>query len=268
MIKTFDDDFDIRKIANSGQCFRFRELNDNTFENTAFNRTIRIRQIDSRSLDFDCDEKEFDNIWNAYFDLENNYRSIREMTIGDCFLSDCSEKGAGIRILRQDPFEALISFIISQRKSIPAIKTSIERLSDACGEPIDKTHHAFPTAKAILLCDDKLLASCGLGYRLSYIKNAAETFVSDSALINELNKLSDDELFEKLKSFNGVGDKVASCTALFGFHRLDFFPKDVWIKRALESKYPKGFDFEKYTPYNGVIQQYIFFSYRPGLTEL
>lgn len=268
MIKKFDDDFDIRKIANSGQCFRFKEKEKGTFENVAMGRIIRIKQVDAHSLDFDCSVEEFENIWSKYFDLRTNYENIRELTSGDPFLCACADKGAGIRILRQDAFETFISFIISQRKSIPAIKTSIERLSEACGERIDTTHYAFPTALTIQSCDDDLLASCGLGYRLSYIKNAASTFLSDSALPTLLNELPDELLFEKLKTFNGVGDKVASCTALFGFHRLDFFPKDVWIKRALESKYPNGFNYEKYAPYNGVIQQYIFFSYRPGLTEL
>lgn len=268
MIVKIDDDFDIRKIANSGQCFRFKETQNDIFENVAMGRILRIRQIDPHTLDFDCSDEEFKNIWSNYFDLCTDYKSIRESVSDDCFLSSCAQKGAGIRILRQDAFETFISFIISQRKSIPAIKTSIERLSAACGTKIDNTHYAFPTALAIQSCDDDLLAPCGLGYRLPYIKSAASTFVSDSALPSLLNELSDDELFEKLKTFNGVGDKVASCTALFGFHRLDFFPKDVWIKRALENKYPHGFDYEKYTPYNGVLQQYIFFSYRPGLTDL
>lgn len=268
MIKKFNDDFDIRKIANSGQCFRFKEIDENVFENIAFGKILKIRALENGAADFDCDEKEFDAVWTKYFDFETDYRNIREMTSEDPFLNRCAADGAGIRILRQDTFETFVSFIISQRKSIPAIKTSVERLCSLSGEKIDGSHYAFPSPETILNCDDASLAACGLGYRLSYIKNAAEAFASDSNLIDKLSSLSDAELFEELKTYNGVGDKVASCTALFGFHRLDFFPKDVWIKRALETKYPKGFDFDKYAPYNGVIQQYIFFSYRPGLTDL
>ncbi len=268
MIKEFTDDFDIRKIANSGQCFRFNEIDDNLFENIAFEKVLKIRFLGNNTYDFDCDEKEFDDIWKDYFDLETDYRIIRSLTANDPLLKQWSDDGAGIRILRQDSFEALISFIISQRKSIPAIKTSIERLCSACGVKINSSCFAFPTPEAIQACDSNILAGCGLGYRLSYIKKAAEAFAFDSTLTEKLSSLSDDDLFFELKNFNGVGDKVASCTALFGFHRLNFFPKDVWINRALESKYPQGFDYEKYEPYNGVIQQYIFFSYRPGLTEL
>lgn len=267
MIISFDDDFNIRRIANSGQCFRFIEKENEIFENTALGHVLRMRQTGEAKVDFDCDSAEFDNFWRSYFDLDTNYSDIRKKAANDPFLNYCCSNGVGIRILKQDSWETFISFIISQRKSIPAIKTSIERLSRACGAKLSENSHAFPTSEAILSCDPSLLESCGLGYRLPYIIEAAESYANGSFSVPRLNSLSDEKLFEELKKYNGVGDKVASCTALFGFHRLDFFPKDVWIKRALENKYPQGFDFDLYAPYNGVIQQYIFFSYRPGLTD-
>ena len=106
------------------------------------------------------------------------------------------------------------------------------------------------------------LANCGLGYRLPYILKAAELFYEEPDITERLDKLTDEELLEELKKMQGVGDKVASCIALFGFHRLNFFPKDVWINRALDEHFPDGFDMNLYAPYNGVIQQYIFYAYR------
>ena len=167
-----------------------------------------------------------------------------------------------MRILNQDKWEMAVSFIISQRKSIPAIKTSIERLSALCGDRIDNDTFAFPTPVQILSAKSDKLAECGLGYRLPYILSAAELFFREPDIVSRLEKLSDDELLEELKKMQGVGDKVASCISLFGFHRLDSFPKDVWINRALAEHFPKGYDFETYRPYNGIIQQYIFYAYR------
>lgn len=262
MLFTPQDDFNLLRIADSGQCFRFNRISDNEYSVIAYGKSLIIKDLLNGSFEFDCSKEEFDNLWSQYFDLKTNYSEIRNMTSDDAFLNRCALFSEGIRILNQDKWEMVISFIISQRKSIPAIKTSIERISMLCGDKISEGVYAFPTPGQILSCPSDKLAACGLGYRLSYIQKAAELFYESPDFIDELELLSDEELLDKLKTMQGVGDKVASCIALFGFHRLNFFPKDVWINRALEKHYPSGFDFNKYAPYNGVIQQYIFFSYR------
>lgn len=262
MIFSPKDDFNLARIADSGQCFRFNQTDTNEYSVIAFGKYLKIKDLGQKSFELNCSEKEFDEIWKSYFDLDTNYTAIRNKTKNDPFLKRCAAFSEGIRILNQDKWEMVISFIISQRKSIPAIKTSIERLATLCGDEISEGIYAFPSPFQILSCNQDRLAECGLGYRLEYIRKAAELFYENPNFISELELLSDEELLEKLKTMQGVGDKVASCIALFGFHRLNFFPKDVWINRALSEHYSNGFDFDKYAPYNGVIQQYIFFAYR------
>lgn len=262
MEKIIKDDFDLNVIANSGQCFRFNQSEDGYYKIVAFNKVLNLKNLGKDKFDLDCSKEDFDNIWRDYFDLNTNYSKIRKSVKDNPFLMECATSSIGMRMLKQDIWEMTVSFIISQRKSIPAIKTSIERLCELCGDKINDTDYAFPTPIQILSTDAGRLSSCGLGYRLSYILSAAETFYSNPSYVADLKKLDDESLFEELKKMQGVGDKVASCIALFGFHRLNFFPKDVWINRALEEHFPNGFDMNLYAPFNGIIQQYIFYAYR------
>lgn len=262
MIFKPEDDFNLLRIADSGQCFRFNQISNKEYRIIAYGEVLNIKELNNNSYDFSCTKKEFDTIWANYFDLDTTYATIRELAKDDSFLSDCAKFSEGIRILNQDKWEMTISFIISQRKSIPAIKTSIERLSALCGDKIADNIYSFPTPIQILNCDQNRLMECGLGYRLPYIIKAAETLYENPKFFKELEALDDEELLSKLKTMQGVGDKVASCIALFGFHRLNFFPKDVWINKALDKYYPNGFDMNKYAPFNGVIQQYIFYAFR------
>ncbi|MCR4648448.1 MAG: DNA-3-methyladenine glycosylase 2 family protein [Lachnospiraceae bacterium] len=256
------DDFDLEVIAESGQCFRFNKAENNTYRIVAFGRVLTIEKIKENTFKLDCSKDDCKKIWYPYFDMDTDYSAIRKKVGDNTFLKECADYSKGMRILRQDKWEMIISFIISQRKSIPAIKTSIERLSKICGDKIDDENHAFPTPIQILSVSPEKLASCGLGYRLDYIIKAAEMFYENPLLVEEMDKLDDEKLFEELKKLQGVGDKVASCVALFGYHRLNFFPKDVWINRALCEHFPDGYDMSLYAPYNGVVQQYIFFAYR------
>ncbi|RKM54699.1 DNA-3-methyladenine glycosylase 2 family protein [Butyrivibrio sp. X503] len=261
-----DDDFDLEKIADSGQCFRFNKSGDG-YSVTALDKHLFIKQISDNEFDFDCSKKDYEEFWRSYFDLDVSYKKIRGMIDkNDEYLFEAAEYGKGIRILKQDPWEMLISFIISQRKNIPAIKASIEKLCAVVGREI-KTEknangdniYAFPKPGEMAKLSDKELSSCGLGYRDKYVKKAANDVLSGEAELYKWQDLSDDDLMERLLKLFGVGVKVANCEILFGYHRLDAFPKDVWINRVLELKYPEGFNFDKYKPYNGVMQQYLFF---------
>lgn len=265
MLITIQDDFDLKKIADSGQCFRFNEDGDG-YSVVALDKHVFVKEISKGQYEFSCDEAEFENFWKRYFDLDTNYSGIRglvDKTL-DPYLFYASEYGKGIRILKQDPFEMLISFIISQRKNIPAIKASIEKLCRKAGYVIGKDSlgneiYSFPTAEKIAALSLKDLSECSLGYRDKYVLKAAQDVDSGAVDLDGFDKLSDEELMEELLKFFGVGVKVANCEILFGYHRLNAFPKDVWINRVLEYKYPKGFPFDKYAPYCGVMQQYLFF---------
>nr|WP_297769344.1 DNA glycosylase [uncultured Butyrivibrio sp.] len=271
MIVRIEDDFDLRKIADSGQCFRFNECGDG-YSVVAGDKYVFVRKVTpnddktGETLEFDCSEEEFDTFWKNYFDLDTNYRGIRGLIDAreDEYLYNASEYGTGIRILRQDPWEMLISFIISQRKNIPAIKASIEKICEAAGKKIatdkeGKDVFSFPTPEELSALSIEQLSACSLGYRDKYVKQAAMDVASGAVKLDEWAGLDDAGLMEKLLSLYGVGVKVANCEILFGYHRLDAFPKDVWINKVLDMKYPQGFLFDKYKPYNGVMQQYLFF---------
>ena len=262
---TLNDEIDLHKIAHSGQCFRWRDLGDGSFLIPAFGKVVKV--TGEQDLELSCTEEEFKDIWYQYFDLGTNYSSIRNMIDEkDSFLYNAGQAGKGMRILRQDPFETLISFIISQRKSIPAIKTSIEKVCRALGHPVGvfegEEIFSFPDLNDFMNADISKLEECSLGYRLPYILKTVEELGQNPGLLDEMKAMNDKDLIDRLMKFYGVGIKVANCTGLFGFHRIDLFPVDVWIKRALSDNYKDGFPFEKYSPYNGIMQQYIFEYYR------
>ena len=263
---------DLDKTEKSGQCFRWIKSGDG-FLIPAFGMLVNVTEnkggislevISSSKKKTSSDDIE--KIWSSYFDAELDYSKIRRMPDEkDKFLTEAAESGEGIRIIRQDPFETLITFIISQRKSIPAIKTSVERICGAVGRKIPGTDvYDFPTPEELARLTPDELASCGLGYRAPYIRYAAESFANGDFDADYLEGLDDETLLNTLMTLKGVGVKVANCTALFGFHRLDLFPIDVWIQRALDTYYDGSFPLEKYHPYNGIMQQYIF-AYRGKL---
>lgn len=265
--------FDIDQIAESGQCFRMTKVFDNVYGLIFRGRYIELSKkgilADGSSVvELSCEQEEFDIIWKDYFDINTDYSDILKMIDKDDeFLCRAADYGQGIRILRQDPWEMIISFIISQRKSIPAIRTSIERLASKCGDRIETPRgaaYSFPSAEQILSLSRSELDECGLGYRSKYITEISRRVVSGDFDVYALDKLSDEELKKELLNIYGVGVKVANCVMLFGYHRVDSFPEDVWIKRALGSFYPDGFPYEKYPGCAGIMQQYIFFYIRNG----
>ena len=268
LITHIEDDFDLNKIAGSGQCFRWEKINDNTFRIPHRGSCLRISDLGGGDYEADCTEEEFSGIWSNYFDLAENYRKIRSMIDPeeDPFLFRAAEQEKGIRILRQDPWEMLISFIISQNKNIPAIRNSVFLLAEACGEPekdkMGRPFYAFPTAEAVAALGEEDLKKCRLGYRCRYVHEAAKAVASGKIDLGRLAAAGEKSALAELTALYGVGVKVASCVQLFGLHDMDSFPRDVWINRVLENEYPKGYPFEKYSPYNGVFQQYMFAYYR------
>lgn len=251
-------DFSIEAIAESGQCFRITKCTDGSYSVNALGRVLNIRMEGDGEFIFSCDRDEFKKIWRQYFDLDKDYGVYRGLALpDDDYLRTAMSFGSGIRILNQEPWEMLISFIISQRKSVPAIRTSIERLSALFGKRIDDTHYSFPEPAALAGADNESLGACGLGYRTEYVREAARAVLSGEAELDEYKGLETAELLERLMKLKGVGIKVASCVALFGYHRLDTVPVDVWMKRVIAARYGGKLP-EEYAPYAGVLQQYLF----------
>lgn len=283
MVVEIKDDFDLTKIAESGQCFRWFRQESGAYRIIAGDRAIRIRKMDSCKYEISCSLADFNDTWRRYFDLDNSYEAVREQITPqrDAFLYEAAEYGNGIRILFQDPWEMIISFLISQRKSIPAIRTSIDRLCRAAGrvipreellfdsekelkitEEVSEEAYTFPTAWEICRLGRNGLDECGLGYRTEYVYRVAKAVADGAFDIEALSGLDDETLFNELLKLYGVGPKVANCVRLFGFHRLDAFPRDVWINKVVENEYGGDYPYERYRPFNGVMQQYMFFYYR------
>ena len=255
---------DIRKIAESGQTFRMSYDEKRSSESRSdVYRCIALDKICYAGAgSIDCPAED-DSFWKEYFDLGTSYESfIEAIDPEDLYLTRAAEFGKGIRILKQDPWEMLITFIISQRRSIPSIKTCVEALCRKWGKLLSCGLYAFPTADELAAASLEELSGCSLGYRAEYVYLAAQGASSGNIDLEGWRALNDEELTQKLLALRGVGPKVANCVSLFGFYRIGAFPIDVWIDRVLKEHYPEGFPMEMYKGYAGVMQQYMFYAAR------
>ena len=262
-------DFSLARTLDCGQCFRFDESRTHmgAFEGIAHGRFLRLSQPRAGSLVlFGVDEEEYARVWHRYFSFDRDWESIRADIEGRApALREAAAGAEGIRILTQDRFEALVSFIISQCNNIPRIKGLIEALSEKYGERIEgpggKCAYAFPTPEAILARPLSELTALKVGYRDEYIYSACRA-VCDG-ILDEISAAESTADAEKLvRSIHGIGAKVAACVLLFGFGRYDAFPVDVWMKRALARLFPGVRDYSAFGPYAGVAQQYMFYCER------
>lgn len=263
------NNFNLQQIADSGQCFRMNKVDEDKYGVIAYNKYVELEQIDDNTVEIYCNQEEYNEIWHDYFDMEYDYGSICERLINgeDKFLADAAKFGKGIRILQQEPFEILISFIISQNKNISAIKSSIESISKMFGQKKTNgkvTYYTFPTADELSSASLEELKETKLGYRDKYVHNAANLVKSSELDLNKLKAMNQEEAFKELNNIFGVGPKVANCISLYGLHHLDMVPVDLWIKRTLEEIYDNEFDWNKYKEYAGVVQQYMFYYMRSG----
>lgn len=272
MIKKRLTNFNLEQIADSGQIFRMNKQSDGSYDVISKDKFLKIEENKNGEFCFYCSQNDFDNYWHNFFDLEFDYSKIlKNIDKNDEFLSDACKFGSGIRILRQDLFETIISFIISQQNNIPKIKNTIEKLCEKFGEAKkDKEtgirYFAFPKAKD--LCKLENLQGLSLGYRDKYISKFSESVYNKEFSLKDLEKEESLEICKKkLLSIYGVGEKVANCIVLFSLHKINAFPIDTWMKKVIEIKYNGRFPFEKYDGYLGIIQQYLFF-YAKSLKNL
>lgn len=250
-------DFNLRDTLLCGQCFRFSENPDGSFKGVAFGRELVLAQK-SDSIVFYCDEKDFSDIWVNYFDLGQDYGEIKaELSALHPVLEEAARFAPGIRILRQEPFEALISFIISQNNNIKRISGIVERLCTLCGDQIKEGVFAFPRVDALAKLGSEDLAPIRAGFRAKYIVDAAQKVKSGELNLKSLESLEYDEAKKQLMKIKGVGPKVADCVLLYGLHRTEGFPMDVWMKRAMEKLFT-GVSPSDFGKYAGIAQQYIF----------
>jgi len=257
------DFFDIFQTFDCGQTFRFERTDEFTVEGVSHGKLLRLTQKDGEII-INRPISEFQGVWNHYLALDCDYKKINSsFALGsDEVLKAAASYGKGIRILRQDPWEALCSFIISQNNNIPRIKKIISALSEKFGEPFEdggKIFYAFPTAESLASAGADEIFALKTGFRAKYIADAAEKVASGEIDLNGISAMptADDE--RELMKIKGVGPKVASCALLFGFDKTDAFPIDVWVKKVFAKYYPSGFDINSFGANAGIAQQYLFY---------
>ncbi len=268
--------FKISQIFDCGQCFRFDPVENPRHKweigGVAHGRYVRLAQDAPDSLIiYNASAEDFENIWRHYLALDVDYAAVRAdiserfaAATGnrDVIMPKAMEYGDGIRILRQEAWEAVCSFIVSQNNNIPRIKKIIAAMSREWGEAIEydgEVHYSFPSAKALADAGEDAIFALKTGFRAKYIHDAACRAASGTLDFAAIGAASPEEASQLLCEVKGVGPKVAACAMLFGFDKTEAFPIDVWIKRVLAKYYPDGLDISALGRYAGIAQQYLFY---------
>lgn len=259
-------ELDLEKTFECGQCFRWNKKADGSYLGVAMDRAARLVSEDERIYIITKNDG-YGKLWYDYFDLGLDYEAIRNSLKGGEYFKSCADFGAGIRILRQEGWEALCSFIISQCNNIPRIKGIVETLCRLFGNEIcfeGEVMYTFPSADVVSGLTLHELEPLRCGYRAQYILSAAKVVASGGLDFESLKLMDTADAQAALMELSGVGAKVANCAVLFGLHKMDAFPIDVWMARALSEHFPKGFDPTSFGEYAGLAQQYIFYYARSG----
>lgn len=272
--------FELTHIFDCGQCFRWTRQDSGNYIGVAYGKVIEIEKKGKDVITYNTNIEDFNNIWIDYFDLSRNYTELKEKLSTDALLKKAVEFGYGIRLLQQEPFEIVISFIISANNRIPMIKKTIDNISRKWGDPIKykgNTYYSFPTVESLYRASESELEGCSTGFRAKYIKDTVEKIYNsikdnkesnNEFNINRIKLLCDDECHTELQKFSGIGPKVSDCIMLFSMQKYSAFPVDVWVKRAMSYFYlapdtslkkVREFGRDKFGSLSGFAQQYLFY---------
>ena len=252
-------DFSLPETLDCGQCFRWQRLESGAYRGSAYGKSLTVSMDEKGLLLQGAAEEDFQALWRSYFDLDLDYNKIRgALANKDPILKEAAAFAPGIRILNQEPFETLCSFIISQNNNIPRIKGIIERFCQAFGSPIPgSSFFSFPTPEALASRCLEDLAPLRAGFRAKYLLDAAKKVAGGEISLEEISRESAGFGRIELQKILGVGPKVAECTLLYGYHKTDCFPMDVWMKRAMAILLP-DYSAEDFGEDAGLAQQYLF----------
>jgi len=274
--------FDVGKVFDCGQCFRFDPVKDSThkveFAGCAFGKYISVAQDGDKLFIYNATVEEYEDLWSSFLGLDRDYGEINKDILSlssNPALMDAVSKSSGIRILHQEAWETICSFIISQNNNIPRIKKLVAALCRECGDRIDVSgmaghiadahmdiegnFYSFPAPDKVLSLGISGLAELKTGFRAKYIYDAAEKMVHGEIDLTLLDNADTDECVKHLCKVKGIGPKVASCALLFGFAKLDAFPIDVWIKKVMAKYFDEDFDPKALGSFAGIAQQYLFY---------
>ena len=251
--------FDLAQILDCGQAFRWSgsDTSSSSFTGIAHGRRLNLEISDDTLVLKNVTPAEFETTWKNYLDLERDYSHLRKMFDADANLKKALEFSPGLRLMRQDAWEILISFILSQNSNIPRIKKMITLLCENFGQALPCGGYAFPTPDALAQLTEDGLAIIRSGYRAPYIIDAARRVASGTLDLNMLMTKPTCDVRNDLLAVHGVGPKVAECVLLFGFGRIECFPLDVWMKRVMADMYPDGFP-AGFAEFAGIAQQFLF----------
>lgn len=248
-----------------GQAFRWVKNEDGSFSGTVRGKKTRIVQTETQVIFKNTSKEDFENIWLDYFDFETDYKVICNNFNEDEYLKKAKDEYYGIRILHQEPWEALCSFIISQNNNIPRISGIIKRLCESFGEYLGEDSYSFPSFERMKNLTVEDLTPLRAGFRAKYIIDAVNKLNSEEISLEKIYEMPIEEARNELMKIKGVGAKVAECTLLYGFKRKEAFPVDVWVRRIMEELYPQGLP-ECTKNIEGIAQQYLF-HWRRNLKE-
>lgn len=273
--------FNLKYTLECGQCFRWKKKEENYYIGVIKDRVIKIKQLENKLYIRSNNINNLENVIKNYFDLNTNYINIEKIISKiDDNVKRAVENTSGIRILNQDFFETLISYIISANNNIPRISKSVDLISQKYGKEIvfgNKKYYLFPTPQELENVTEEEFKKCGVGFRARYLKNAVKDILDDKLDIKNIENLNTEELKKKLLSIMGVGPKVADCILLFSCKRRDVFPIDVWVERVMTNLYFKEYggamkkrEILEYADKNfgkdaGIVQQHLFYNVREGL---
>lgn len=271
-------DFELKHIFECGQCFRWKKEEDGSYTGVTKFGVMNIKKdknIVKIEGEFTYDDiDKLKNEINEYLDLNCNYSEIKKiLEKDDENMLKAIKYGYGIRILNQDPWEMLISYIISAANNIPRISKTIENISKEYGKKIlfnGNTYYMFPTPEELRLASVEDLRKLNLGFRDKYVYNATKLVADKIINLEDIMKMDYKEAKNELIKIDGVGEKVANCILLFSMKKTEAFPADTWIKKVMEQLYNESKDIKKiatfaekkFGKYGGIAQQYLFYYMR------
>ncbi len=270
------DNFDIEQTFDCGQCFRFAKTENGSYSGIAHNRRITLEKRNNGLFISEMSMDEFNETWLNYLCLNMDYNPIKSAIATDDIIINAIKYASGIRILRQDLWETIISFIISQNNNIPRIKKIIENMCRSFGTCLNDNDYLFPTLSQLEHVTNQQLKDIGLGYRDEYIIDAVNKIACGTIDLDELKSYDTQKARNVLMSIKGVGGKVADCILLFSLSRYEVCPHDVWIKRIFKERYnlktvneKNGYELAtgKWGKYAGIAQQYLFYYERDNYSR-
>lgn len=263
------NNFNLDSTVTCGQIFRYYKLEDNSYDIILKDRVINVYKKDNYLIVSSNNEDDLEIVVRNYFDLDNDYENINKYLLEkDSLLKDAIMFSCGLMMIRQDPFETLIEYIISANNGVPNITSALNNIATKYGKKVlfnKKEYYLFPSYKDLKDVTKEDFRECKVGFRDKYLESIVYKLNNNIINLDDFNKLDSNEAMDKLMENNGIGPKVASCILLFAYQRYDVFPVDTWVKKIMESNYNiigekniREFASKTYGKYSALAIQYLF----------